>query len=55
MPHDLLYGLLSEEVFKHPSQWEELQPDGTWPDLQKVGVWTDDYSNLLTVFNWKQS
>jgi spermidine synthase len=48
----LLYGLLSEEVFKRPSKWEELEPDETWPDLQKVGVWTDDYSNLLSVFSW---
>jgi hypothetical protein len=26
--------------------WEALKPD------PKVGVWTDDYSNLLSVFNW---
>jgi len=48
----LLYGLLSQEVFRHPSRWEELQPDDSWPDLRKVGVWTDDYSNLLSVFSW---
>jgi spermidine synthase len=48
----LLYGLFSQEILKHPSKWEELQPDETWPDLQKVGVWTDDYSNLLSVFSW---
>jgi spermidine synthase len=48
----LLYGLLTQEVFKHPSRWEELQPDESWPDLRKVGVWTDDYSNLLSVFSW---
>jgi hypothetical protein len=26
--------------------WKELKPD------PKVGVWTDDYSNLLSVFDW---
>jgi hypothetical protein len=26
--------------------WEALKPD------PKVGVWTDDFSNLLSVFNW---
>ncbi len=51
-PSYMLYGLLSLEVFKHPSRWEELDPEEGWPDLRKVGVWTDDYSNLLSVFSW---
>jgi hypothetical protein len=48
----LLFQLLDEEVCKRPAKWEELQPDKNWPDLRKVGVWTDDYSNLLSVFDW---
>jgi hypothetical protein len=48
----LLRNLLDEEVARRPSKWRELEPDESWPDLQKVGVWTDDYSNLLSVFDW---
>jgi len=48
----LLRNLLDEEVCKRPSKWRELEPDESWPDLHKVGVWTDDYSNLLSVFDW---
>jgi spermidine synthase len=29
-----------------PPPWRELKPE------PKVGVWTDDYSNLLSVFDW---
>ena len=33
----------------------ELDLKGPWKELTtdpKVGVWTDDYSNLLSVFDW---
>jgi hypothetical protein len=30
-----------------PPPWRKLRPE------PKVGVWTDDYSNLLSVFEWK--
>jgi spermidine synthase len=48
----LLRNLLDEAISKRPSKWKELEPDANWPDLAKVGVWTDDYSNLLSVFDW---
>jgi spermidine synthase len=48
----LVRNLLDEAISRRPSKWKELEPDVTWPDLAKVGVWTDDYSNLLSVFDW---
>ena len=33
-----------------------LAKDERWKPIEtdpKVGVWTDDYSNLLSVFMWK--
>jgi hypothetical protein len=48
----LMHKLLDQAISRRPSQWKELQPDENWPDLGKVGVWTDDYSNLLSVFDW---
>ena len=36
-------------IVGHPSikaSWQALKPN------PKVGVWTDDYSNLLSVFDW---
>ncbi len=32
--------------FAEPPPWRELKPE------PKVGVWTDDYSNLISVFDW---
>jgi hypothetical protein len=37
--------LLAGEVDK-PGPWRPIVKD------PKVGVWTDDYSNLLSVFDW---
>ena len=48
----LMHKLLDQAISRRPSQWKELEPDKNWPDLGKVGVWTDDYSNLLSVFDW---
>jgi spermidine synthase len=39
----LTYGVLGK---LSPPEWEKLKPE------PKVGVWTDDYSNLLSVFDW---
>jgi spermidine synthase len=40
----MLAGGLLDEL--RPPPWRKLQPE------PKVGVWTDDYSNLLSVFEW---
>jgi hypothetical protein len=48
----LMHKLLDQAISHRPSKWEELEPKKGWPDLGKVGVWTDDYSNLLSVFDW---
>ena len=36
-------------LLKHASKW---RPNSPLPNPD-VGVWTDDYSNLLSVFNWR--
>jgi hypothetical protein len=38
-----------------PSEAAGAQPTGRWLPLTAAnghGLWTDDYSNLLSVFNW---
>jgi spermidine synthase len=43
--HSLMLATAIQGVY---APWEELQPDPT----SRVGVWTDDYSNVLGVFEW---
>jgi len=46
----MLYGVCERPI------WQPLKPkdEEEEADWQKVGVWTDDYSNILSVFDWKR-
>jgi hypothetical protein len=41
---------------RQPKAFSSLAEDSRWKAVEgkpAVGIWTDDYSNLLSVFDWK--